>query len=159
MRPIGIIAIVLASLGYFSARAYGNEADDIVGFWNTKDGQAQFEIYRCGDEYCGKISWLKEPNYPANEKRELAGRPKMDLENPDPNLRTRTQLGLQLIEGFSYVGEEKWEGGKIYNPEDGKKYRCKIWLDGNDRLKLRGYIGFSLLGRTETWIRAAAPRT
>jgi len=57
------------------------------------------------------------------------------------------------LEGFRYTGDNLWEGGRIYNPEDGRKYRCKLWLDGENRLKLRGYVGMSLLGKTETWIR------
>jgi len=60
---------------------------------------------------------------------------------------------LPLLEGFRYTGGNMWEGGRIYNPEDGIKCRCKPWLDGGDRLKARGYVGFSLPDRTETWIR------
>jgi len=120
---------------------------------STMDREAQFEIYKCGAEYCGKICYLKEPNYPSTEKQGLAGLPKIDLENPDPLLRRRPLLGLPLLEGFRYPGDNKWEGGTIYNPEDGIKYRCRLWLDGENQLKVRGYVGFSLLGRTETWIR------
>jgi uncharacterized protein (DUF2147 family) len=152
VMPLGIITVLLVTL-LFPLHAYGADADTILGSWSTMDGEAQFEIYKCGTEYCGKISYLKEPNYPSTEKKGLAGHPKMDLENPDPLLRTRSLLGLPLLEGFRYMGGNAWEGGRIYNPEDGLKYRCKLWLDGENRLNVRGYVGFSLLGRTETWVR------
>jgi len=131
----------------------GSDSDAILGLWNTMDRGAQFEIYKCGAEYCGKISYLKEPNYPSTDEQGLAGHPKTDRSNPDPSLRTRTLLGLPLIEGFRHTGANEWTGGRIYNPEDGRKYCCKIWLEGNNQLKLRGYLGFSLFGRTETWVR------
>lgn len=147
------LAMVLLAVILLAPAAYGADADAILGFWNTKDREAKFEIYKCGEEYCGKISCLKYPNYPPSDKKGLAGLPKMDLENPDPTLRNRPMVGLPLLEGFRYVDENRWEGGKIYNPEDGRMYSAMLWLDGKDQLKLRGYIGFSLLGRTETWVR------
>ena len=133
--------------------AYGADGNAIVGFWNTQDRDTRFEIYKCGLEYCGRISYLREPNYSPADKDGVAGRPKCDSHNPDPRLRKRTLLGLPLLEGFRFAGGGTWEGGKIYNPEDGGKYSCKIWLDEKNQLKLKGYIGFSLLGRTETWVR------
>jgi uncharacterized protein (DUF2147 family) len=149
----GIITSAVLVVILLASHAYGADADAILGLWNTIDGEAQFEIYKCGVEYCGKISYLREPDYPSTEKQGLAGLPKMDLENPDPLLRGRSMLGLPLMEGFRYTGGDTWEGGRIYNPEDGAKYRCKLWLDGENRLKVRGYLGFSWLGRTETWVR------
>jgi uncharacterized protein (DUF2147 family) len=136
-------------------RAFGNSTngDAILGSWSTMDREARFDLYKCGSEYCGKISYLQEPNYPPAEKQGLAGLPKTDRNNPDPQLRGRHLLGLPLLEGFRYAGGNSWEGGRIYNPEDGRKYRCRLWLDEENRLKLRGYVGLSLLGKTETWIR------
>lgn len=150
---IGVIKIVAFIIIFLAPHAYGADADAILGLWSLTDRKAQFEIYKCGSEYCGKISYLSEPNYPSTEKLGFAGLPIMDLQNPDPALRGRSLLGLPLLEGFRYVGGDTWEGGRIYNPEDGKKYRCKLWLDGENQLKVRGYLGFSLFGRTETWVR------
>lgn len=133
--------------------AHGAPGDAILGFWNTKDRDTRFDIYKCGTKYCGKISYMRHPNYSPTNKDGLAGRPRLDSHNPDPALRKRTILGLPLLEGFRYVGHNLWEGGKIYDPDDGEKYGCKIWLDGANRLKLRGYMGISLFGRTETWVR------
>jgi uncharacterized protein (DUF2147 family) len=57
------------------------------------------------------------------------GQPLRDLNNPDPALQTRTILGLPLITGFKPNGAGKWNGGKIYNPQDGKTYNSKLELD------------------------------
>ncbi len=150
LRTIVIIGLCVI---FLAPHACGAHADTILGFWNTENRKTQFEIYKCGAEYCGKISYMSEPNYPSTEKQGLAGLPKRDFDNPDPLLRGRPMLGMPLLEGFHYVGDNTWEGGTIYNPEDGKTYSCKLWLDGENRLNVRGYIGFSLLGKTVTWIR------
>ncbi|MGV8073240.1 MAG: DUF2147 domain-containing protein [Syntrophobacteraceae bacterium] len=151
--PMKITTSLLLAVFFWAPYVYGSDADAILGLWNTMDREAQFEIYKCGEEYCGKISYLNEPNYPATAKDGVAGLPKTDCENPDPQLRNRPLLGLPLLKGFRYTDSNRWEDGRIYNPEDGRQYRCKLRLDGENRLKVRGYLGFSLLGRTETWVR------
>ena len=131
--------------------AWAADSDSVAGFWNTQDNDALFEIYRCGSLYCGRILSLEEPNYPPTDKQ-MPGRPKVDRHNPDPALRNRTLVGLPLILGFHYEGDNSWHG-RIYNPEDGKTYRCNFSMAGEDRLKVRGYIGIPLLGRTQIWTR------
>jgi uncharacterized protein (DUF2147 family) len=83
----------------------------------------------------------------------MGGKPKMDRNNPSPDLRTRPLVGLQLMEGFRHKGDHAWEDGKIYDPESGKLYRCKMTLSSPQRLEVRGFIGISLIGRTSTWTR------
>jgi uncharacterized protein (DUF2147 family) len=125
--------------------------DSIIGRWTTPDKTAQFEIYGCGSLYCGKIAWLREPDYPPADKK-MPGRPKVDGNNPDPALRSRTLSGLPFISGFRYEGDNSWRG-MIYNPEDGRTYRCIFSTAGDNQLKVRGYIGIPLLGQTQTWTR------
>jgi uncharacterized protein (DUF2147 family) len=60
--------------------------------------------------------------------------------------------GLVIMRGLSKDGDE-WNGGQILDPKNGKLYKCYVTLDGNNKLKLRGYIGISLIGRTEYWYR------
>ena len=62
-------------------------------------------------------------------------------------------IELTIMEGFSYNGKI-WSGGTVYDPENGKTYKCKLTLRKDGRLEVRGYIGFSLIGRTEIWTRA-----
>jgi uncharacterized protein (DUF2147 family) len=54
---------------------------------------------------------------------------------------------------FKYDGGNVWSDGKIYNPEDGKEYNCKMTLEGPNTLLVRGYVGISLFGKTQTWTR------
>ncbi|MHC1727398.1 MAG: DUF2147 domain-containing protein [Syntrophobacteraceae bacterium] len=132
--------------------AWGIDADSILGIWNTLDDDAQFEIYKCGGYYCGRIYSLQEPNYPPSNKK-MAGQPKVDSNNPDPRFRKRPLVGLPLMIGFSYEGVNIWKGA-IYNPEDGKTYKCRISLAEDNRLKIRGYLGITVFGKTEVWTRA-----
>ncbi len=146
----GVLLIALLSFSpVYGAR--GGEA--IIGLWNTPDRDARFEIYSCGAQFCGRISYLAEPNYPPTNKHGLAGRPKTDRKNPDPALRGRPLLGLKMIDEVRYEGDNNWRG-TIYNPEDGQKYRCNFSLAKNgEELKVRGYIWLPIFGQTQTWTR------
>lgn len=67
--------------------------------------------------------------------------------------RDQLILGMTIINGMKADGDS-WDGGQILDPENGKLYKCKMHLeDGGQKLVVRGYIGFSLLGRSQTWIR------
>jgi uncharacterized protein (DUF2147 family) len=147
---IALFVFFLLILPPASARAV--DADSIIGFWNTQDKDALFEIYKCGSLYCGNISGLEEPNYPPTDKL-TPDAPKVDRANPDPALRDRTLVGLPLISGFYYEGDNSWKG-MIYNPEDGQTYKCKFSMAGENRLEVRGYIFVPLLGRSQTWTRS-----
>ncbi len=135
------------------------EADPLLGLWATpaedEGGQAHVEIVRKGDGYSGRLVWLVEPVYGTGDKKGMDGQAKIDRENPDPALRSRPTLGLVILEGFVRSGTNKWTEGTIYDPNDGKTYRCKMHLKG-ERLKVRGYIGISLFGRNTVWTRVPA---
>ena len=80
------------------------------------------------------------------------GKPKVDKNNEEESLRSRPVIGVPLLKGFEW-DDDIYEDGTIYDPENGKTYSCEITFDGNDKLNVRGYIGFSLLGRTTYWTR------
>ncbi len=120
-------------------------ADAILGEWLTAEGKARVQIYRCDSLYCGKIVWLKEP---VKDGKEV-----VDDKNPDPSLQNRPVVGLVLVRGFSYDGDNEWTGGKVYDPESGDTYSGKITLKDPQTLRLRGYVLIPLLGRTEVWTR------
>ncbi len=61
-------------------------------------------------------------------------------------------IGMEIIYDMS-EDDGTWEGGRVMDPEDGKVYKCKLYLEDNDTMKLRGYIGIPALGRTQTWYR------
>ena len=75
--------------------------------------------------------------------------------NPDPTLRARKLIGLQLLSGFVRDdGQENvWTGVQIYSPVEGKTYSCTLTLENGKTLRVRGYIGLSVLGKTQIWTR------
>jgi uncharacterized protein (DUF2147 family) len=153
--PIVLFCALLMSAG-FAAGSADKSADAILGIWVTEGGKAHVEVTGTDGEYQGRIVWLKEPDYPADDKQGMAGQAKVDRDNPDARLRNRPIIGLPLVSGFHYAGDGVWTGGTIYDPESGKTYRCKITLRKDGSLNVRGYIGFSLFGRTTVWTRLAA---
>lgn len=130
----------------------------IEGVWLVEEEDAKVEIAPCGEAHeaaqklCGEIVWLREP---LNDK----GLPKVDDQNPDPGRHQRPILGLRILDGFDRRADERglWTGGTVYDPNNGKTYRCQISFEDPDTLKIRGYVGFSLLGRTSRWTRSEAP--
>jgi uncharacterized protein (DUF2147 family) len=70
-------------------------------------------------------------------------------------VRNRPIIGLTNVWGFTYKGDGVWEDGKIYDPKNGKTYDCVIKLKDNNTLSVRGYIGVTLIGRTDLWTRQA----
>lgn len=139
------IIITLFSFFFTSFFAQEVSADAVIGSWLTASGKAIVNIYKEGDKYNGKIIWLKTPNYDD-------GKPKMDKNNPDKEKRTAPLLGLNMLKGFTFR-KGQWLDGTIYDPENGKTYSCFIkYREG--MLDLRGYIGISLVGRTQTWYKA-----
>ena len=153
MRSTVLIAVVLVAVAWIPASA--DDGDAVLGVWATdpdnEDGQAHIEIYKAGNTYAGKIIWLEEPLYPADDEEGMAGKEKVDRENPDEGLRDRPIQGLDLMSGFEYSGGGKWKKGTIYAPDEGKTYKCKLTLNDDGTLKVRGYIGISMLGRNELW--------
>lgn len=147
IKPIVALA-VLPFLMAFSAIA--DDPDAIVGVWKTGEGTAMVKVYKNGDKYQGKIVWLQEPNDPET------GKPKLDKNHPDESVRTRPVLGLVNIWGFTYNGKNVWDEGNIYDPKSGNTYSCTIKMTNNNTLEVRGYIGVSLIGRTDTWVRQVA---
>ncbi len=130
-----------------AAHAAQAQTQSPLGVWTNSEKKATFEIYKCGDKLCGKIVTLTVPNDPAT------GKPKLDTQNPDPKLRTRPRLGLEFMKGFSYDGSSKWDDGKIYDPETGKTYSCYMKMESANQMEVKGYIGFSLIGKSQTWTR------
>ncbi len=145
-----IITMFMTAVVMVASGAFAGEGDAVLGKWLTAEGRSQVEITLVDGKYCGTISWLKEPVYPEGDDE--AGKTKHDRKNPDPAKQALPLIGLNLIEGFTFAGDNTWTGGTIYDPENGKTYQCKMTLDG-DTLNVRGFIGISLIGRTTAWTR------
>jgi uncharacterized protein (DUF2147 family) len=136
--------LMLAMLGA-TAVSYAEKADDILGEWYSENNESLVEMYKNNGKFYGKITWLKEPL--------RRGQPKMDDENPDEKLRNRPIIGMVILKDFVFDGDNEWKDGKIYDPKSGKTYSCYMKFEKKDVLKIRGYIGISLLGRTTMWTR------
>lgn len=122
-----------------------NKQDEIIGTWETDAKDAKMEVFKNGNFYYGKLIW-------GNKVVEADGKTsKMDSKNPDEKLRTRNIIGIVNLTGLKYENGTYMDG-TIYDPPSGKTYDCKAWIE-NGKLQLRGFIGFSLIGRTATWHR------
>jgi glucan biosynthesis protein C len=120
-----------------------------IGSWYAERGAAQVDISPCGAGLCGRVVWLRSPF-------DEDGCELRDRYNPDPALRERPVIGVQILSGLESAGDHVWTGGTIYDPASGNTYHCTLSLEGESRLKLRGYIGIPLLGRTTTWFRVGS---
>ena len=136
----------LAVLILISTLSFSQKSDDIIGVWLTEGGKSKIQITKSNGKYKGKILWLKDPN-------EADGSAKVDKNNEDESLRSQPILGLVLLQDFEW-NDDMFEDGTIYDPENGKLYSCEITFENRDTLNVRGFIGFSLLGRTTVWTRA-----
>ncbi len=117
--------------------------EEILGIWINQAGDGQIEITKQEEGYSGTIVGSTDPNSPDRK----------DINNPDPELRERSLTGLKILGQLKYRGNNKWSGGWIYDPNNGKTYKCKMTLKDSDTLDIRGYIGVSVFGRSEEWKR------
>lgn len=134
------LTMVVASITLFA------QSSDIVGKWTTIDDdsgkpKSVVEIFKKADgKYYGKIQQLL-----IKPEHENCTACKGDLKD-------KPLIGLEIIRGLSKDGKE-FTGGTITDPKSGKTYKCTITRDG-EKLSVRGYLGFSLIGRTQTWTLA-----
>lgn len=140
-------ALLLLFISVVSFASAQDNKDAIIGSWKNGEGTGIIQIYKNGDKYQGKLIWLKEPVDPET------GKPKLDKKHPDEKNHSRPLIGLVNMWGFKYTANNEWTGGKIYDPKNGKTYSCKISMENNDKINVRGYIGVSLIGRTDVWTR------
>lgn len=128
---------------FFMVSTYGQT---VLGKWttiddNTKKEKSVVEIYEDNGKVYGKIIQILDK---AKENK-LCDKCKGVNKN-------QPVKGLVIIQNLKKE-DDTWEGGTILDPETGKIYKCYITLENVNRLKVRGYIGFSLLGRTQYWNR------
>ena len=116
------------------------KAGDIVGNYMVPSKDGAITVYEKGGKYYGKIILNKDPN-------------KLDVNNPDKTKQTQKVLGMNILNDFKFDGDDTWESGTIYDPKNGKTYSCKITRTETGDLNIRGFVGVSLLGRTEIFTK------
>ena len=131
-----------------SIMVMAQNANDVVGLWySEKDSEGLIpvvEIYEENGRYYGYSFAYKDP---------YNGPESLDEKNPDPKLKKLPLKGLVYIMGLVFDKNE-WNGGKIYNPYDGKTYNSKLSIDKDGKLVLRGSIDKAgILGKTMKWTR------
>ena len=138
MKKIAVILFALLMGGSFGLSAQ-SKADAICGYYYAKDPfskeGSQVKIYKAKDgTYEGIVCWVENP-------------------------AKKNYLNYKFLRGFTYnAKEEEWQNGTIHHPGNGKTYKSYIKLTDNG-IKVRGYVGFSLLGMSMTWPRESKQRT
>ena len=136
-----VTALFFAVGGISTASAQGASAN---GLWLTQKGDARVQVSRCGSALCGKVVWLKDAIDPQT------GKPQTDDKNPNPALKSRPMIGVQLFIGMNSNGPNSW-AGRIYNADDGGVYESKVRLLGPSQLSVEGCLGAICGG--ETWTK------
>jgi uncharacterized protein (DUF2147 family) len=123
------------------------------GNWLTEKKSGIILIFRCpgaSGQLCGKLVWFRiRPDDPNPQA--------LDLRNPDPAQRNKPLCGLVFMYGFKPAEPGSWTDGTIYDPDSGNTYHATMKLRADGTLDLHGYIGISLLGRSEIWSRYTQP--
>jgi len=145
LRRCHLIGFAAALL--LCARAYAADATP-VGTWKTLDdktGQPKsiVVISEANGELTGKVKEVLQSDQGPNPVcKECEG-----------DRKNQPVTGMTILWGMKKDGDE-WKGGNILDPKNGKTYGCKMHLtDGGQKLEVRGFVGFSLLGRTQVWER------
>lgn len=130
----------------FGASAFADDGRGVVGRWKTVDDhnhqtESVVRIWESGGKLYGAIHCLY--GFSDEKIRDCCSGEKKNAK----------MKGMTFLWGLQYDGKA-WDGGQIMDPKDGKVYRCKIQLDGDGSLKVRGYVGVAAFGRTQRWFRA-----
>lgn len=138
-KKLVLIFSVFVTISGFSQTIFGN--------WNSYDEETNkiesvIEVYEKDSKAFAKIISISDSNRSAATCVECSGKRK-----------NAAILGMNILTGLTKDGNE-WSRGKILDPKNGKEYKCYLQLLDNNTLKLRGYIGISMFGRTAIWKRA-----
>jgi uncharacterized protein (DUF2147 family) len=140
--------VILLFLGVYAMAGFAQEADKIVGIWWNEEKTSKIEIKKVDGKYIGTIVYMIPEKYED-------GQPPKDKENPKELLRSRSIVGLQILNDLKYEADDKeWDDGTIYDPKSGKTYDCYVWLESDKLMKLKGYVaGIKWMGRSSEWYK------
>jgi uncharacterized protein (DUF2147 family) len=142
------LAGLIAALAIAGTTGLAAAADPLVGTWNTVDEKSgkvvsEVEVYDQGGKLFGKIVRLTEPN-------DAQGKPKTCTKCQGAD-KDKPIVGLVILKDLSPSGD-RYKGGTITDPEDGKIYKSELWVE-DGKLKVRGYLG--PFYRTQTWLKGS----
>lgn len=146
MKRILIVSVLLL----YAIAGIAQSAESIVGVWWNDKKTSKIEIKVENGKFIGTVIYINPEKY-------VNGEPEKDFNNPDTKLRARSRLGLQILSGLTFsTKDNEWQGGRIYDPDNGKTYDCFAWFESDPNLlHLKGYVvGIKWLGRSTLWTRA-----
>lgn len=153
MRYLSAIIFSFFIFGFAPIEKFAatDPGDAILGDWMTVENNLKVHVSKENGQFKATITWFDEKGYKC-KMTECT-----DEMNPDPALRNRKILGLQVLSGLKYVAEDnEWEEGLIYDSNSGDTYDSVVWMDGNNKLSVRGYYLFEWLGRTLEFYRVSS---
>ncbi|HVJ06142.1 MAG TPA: DUF2147 domain-containing protein [Candidatus Saccharimonadales bacterium] len=147
-KVVRAAALGLCMLSFFSgahAQKLSTALENAIGRWQVINDEGkpggQVETYLVDGKLFGKVTQLRPGRLPDAVCEKCSG-----------ELKNKPIQGMVILRNFKAGGED-WVGGTVVDPDNGKEYKGKIWAVGNDKLYMRGFIGISLLGRTQSWKR------
>ena len=136
---------LLAMVGLAGAQQLSQKLQNAVGHWQVvnSDGTpgGKVDTYLENGKLFGRVTEVR----PGRTTHDVCNKCSGEYEN-------KLILGMVILRNFHPDGDD-WVDGTVVDPENGKEYKGKIWSVANDKLRMRGFIGISLLGRTEGWVR------
>ncbi len=122
--------------------------DRICGKWESVEKSLSvYRVYMAGSDFKAKIIWYSDTE----------GKPMdywTDRHNPNPALRSRKILGMEVLSGLQYDPDNKsWENGMVYDSKHGHEWNASANIDKNGQLRVRGYWHFKFIGRTMTFYK------
>ena len=125
------------------------KANLICGKWQSSEKNLTVEVNPYKNTFKAKIIWFSGGVTKTKPMETIT-----DIKNPNPALRNRKVLGLDVVENLRYdAGSNTWEGGKIYEVQSGKYWNAAAYIDKTGLLKVKGYWKVKLLGKTMTFNR------
>ncbi len=145
LRAIAVALFALSSVAAVHAQQLTPALQAAIGHWQVINDQGnpggQVETYLVDGKLFGKVTQLRPGRKPGDVCDKCSG-----------DLKNKPLMGMVILRNFRPDGDV-WVGGTVVDPENGKEYKGKVWSIGTGKLSMRGFIGFSLLGRTQTWTR------
>ncbi len=145
LYAFALVLFALVSVAGACAQQLSPKLQNAIGRWQVvnSDGTSggQVETYLVNGKLFGRVTQVRPGRTPRDVCDKCSGEYKNQL-----------ILGMVLMRNFHPDGDD-WVDGTVVDPENGKEYKGKIWAVGKDNLHMRGFIGISLFGRTESWVR------
>lgn len=137
--------LIVLSVAFLTQTAQANDAHDPTGYWLTENERAVIKVKDCDEGLCGSIHWIIE------------GGLQFDEFNPDINRQKDPLCRRQIMSGFkqSSGNLNYWSGGEIYKADEGDTYNANVTVLSSNKMKVRGYIGISMFGKSQTWTRVS----